>query len=338
MKFFKPPQGNSNAAWCRYAIAFLTAFVGCLGAIFAFVLLLDPFGVSPMSLPLNRALVTVQRYTYPQVIRSRQFDSLLVGTSTSMLLDPQNLNEPFQARFANLSLAAGTAWEQKTLVDLFLREVKRPKVLVFSIDDAWCEQHADRNRITFRGFPEWLYDDSRWNDYLHLLNRIALMSAIRSLRFHLGLYSPTTRSDGLDTFLPPDTEYDLDRARQHLAVAKAHDRTAFEFPALPWLDEILSRVPSDTRKVIAFMPVHVSLQKDDQAFALCKTRITEIGRQRGATVIDWRIPSPVTQDDSNYWDPLHYRLAIAERIIRDLPEAVLHGKEPEDRAYAIPVR
>jgi hypothetical protein len=28
--------------------------------------------------------------------------------------------------------------------------------------------HADRNRITFRGFPEWLYDDNPWNDYLHL--------------------------------------------------------------------------------------------------------------------------------------------------------------------------
>jgi len=72
-----------------------------------------------------------------------------------MLLDPEILNGPFQARFANLSMASATAWEQKTLVELFLREVKRPKALVIGLDAVWCAQEADRNRITFRGFPDW---------------------------------------------------------------------------------------------------------------------------------------------------------------------------------------
>ena len=33
------------------------------------------------------------------------------------------------------------------------------------------------------------------------------------------------------------------------------------------------------------------------------------------------IPSPITLDDDNYWDPRHYRIAIADRLARDLSMA-----------------
>jgi hypothetical protein len=351
MKFMIPSQQRTSPeAWRRYVIAFVAIVVGFLTAAHTFVLLVDPFGISPVSLPLKRTLVTVQRYMYPQLIRSHRFDSALFGTSTSMLLDPEILNGPFEARFANLSMASATAWEQKTLAELFLREVRRPKVLIIGLDTVWCTPDADRNRITFRGFPDWLYDDNRWNDHLHLLNRISLMSAVRLVRFNLGLFSPTTRSDGMDTFLPPETEYDLERARRHIygGTARVEGSEApptppqpsnrgeqVELPALLWLDQILARVPDETRKVLAFMPVHVSHPGQDLAFEVCKARIAEIGRQRDATVIDWRISSTITREDSNFWDPLHYRVPIAKRIARDLAGAALSGTQSEDHTYRL---
>jgi hypothetical protein len=351
MKFMIPPeQRDSPEAWRRYAFAFIAIVVGFLVAAYTFVLLVDPFGISPVSLPLKRALVTVQRYMYPQLIRSHRFDSALFGTSTSMLLDPEILNGPFEARFANLSMASATAWEQKTLIELFLREVRHPKVLMIGLDIVWCTPDADRNRITFRGFPDWLYDDNRWNDYLHLLNRISLMSAVRLLRFNLGLFSPPTRLDGMNTFLPPEAEYDLERARGHIygGVPRVESSEAsptppplsnvgeqVELPALLWLEQILARLPDETRKVLAFMPVHVSNLGQGPTFETCKARVAEIGRQRGASVIDWRIPSTITREDSNFWDPLHYRVPIANRIARDLARAVLSGTESEDRTFRL---
>jgi hypothetical protein len=349
MKFPIPSEQQTlPAMWRRYVFVFIAIFGGVLAAAYMFILLLDPFGISPVSLPINRALVTVQRYVYPQLIRSQRFDSAIVGTSTSMLLDPEILNGPFQARFANLSMASATAWEQKTLVELFLREVKRPKVLVIGLDAVWCAQEADRNRITFRGFPDWLYDDNRWNDYLHLVNRISFMSAVRLLRFNVGLFAPTTRSDGMDTFLPTDAEYDLERARRHiyggspqvptfdrrpLPPSPDNGQQRLEFPALIWLDQILAEMPGDTRKVLAFMPVHVSAAGEEAAFDICKAQIAEIGRRRGASIVDWRIPSSITREDSNYWDALHYRVPIANRIARDLTAAVLSGAESADGTY-----
>jgi hypothetical protein len=41
-------------------------------------------------------------------------------------------------------------------------------------------------------------------------------------------------------------------------------------------------------------------------------------------VLDFRIPSSITRDDANFWDSLHYRVAIADRLaaaLRDPPRA-----------------
>ena len=36
---------------------------------------------------------------------------------------------------------------------------------------------------------------------------------------------------------------------------------------------------------------------------------------------DFMIPSAITQNDDNYWDALHYRVAIADRLASELAEA-----------------
>jgi hypothetical protein len=71
--------------------------------------------------------------------------------------------------------------------------------------------------------------------------------------------------------------------------------------------------------VLIFPPVHLTAQPRPGSMraiveAVCKTRVAEIGARRGAAVIDFRFASPITSHDSNFWDPLHYRVAIARRV------------------------
>jgi len=40
-------------------------------------------------------------------------------------------------------------------------------------------------------------------------------------------------------------------------------------------------------------------------------------------------PSPVTSVDDNYWDSLHYRIGVADRIVRDLAEANRGAASPD---------
>jgi hypothetical protein len=348
-------QGLSKAAgWHGFVTQFLKVLIGGAGAVYLFILLVDPYGVVPFSLPLERRIVGInQRYMYPQIVRSKRFDSLILGSSTSRLLDPERLDRPFQARFANLAMDSATAWEQQAMLDLFLRDVGPPKVLIVGLDAVWCYQDADRQRITFRGFPDWLYDDNPWNDYLYMFNAGALQIAVRLVGYQLGLYRERIRPDGYNVFLPPDSQYDAARARARIGAAvplprpppllvplSADERRRLSFPALGWLDAGLARLPASSRKILAFMPVNVAAQptpgtREAGVEDECKARIAAIGRDRGASVIDWRIPSPLTRDDANYWDELHYREPIATRIADQLGAAVLAGRPSGDGSYVV---
>jgi hypothetical protein len=344
--------------WRRFVTWFAAVFGGGIAALYLFVLLVDPYDVIPFSLPIERRIVSIsQRHMYPQMIRSRRFDSVIIGTSTARLLDPAILGSLFDARFVNLAMDAMTAWEQQRIVDYFLRQAGEPRVLVVGLDAVWCDEAADRNRITFRGFPEWLYDDNRWNDALYLLNRETIEIAGRLVGYHLGLYPERVRYDGFEVFVPDEGKYDLVRARQHIWRNRPHgvvavvppielnaaEKQSLAFPALAWLDAMLATLPAGTLKVLAYMPVHVAAQPTPGSRGAarereCKDRIAGIARKRGASIVDWRFASTITREDTNYWDPLHYRLPIAERIALELAAAVLEGRTSPDGSYRIIVR
>jgi len=345
---------TAHGGWRRFVILFLGVFVGGIVAAALFILLLDPYDMVPFSLPIERPLVSgSQRFAYPQAMRSKQFDSIIVGSSTARLIDPEQLNGPFGTRFANMAMNASSAWEQWRTFEYFRRKAGAPKVLIIGIDDAWCDPNADRDRIR-HGFPEWMYDDDKWNDYANLFNSGTLEIAARLVGYHLGLYRARSRYDGFEVFTPPESDYVLERARAGIWIGQAprplpnvpppplpdEEKRRLKFPALAWMDAMLGEVPATTTKVLAFMPVHVAAQawpgtRDAAVEAECKARIAAIGRAHGAKVIDWRIASPITTNDTNYWDGLHYRLPIAQQIGRELIEATLNGTEPADGSYRI---
>ncbi len=353
-----PKSGTApRAGWRRFVTSFLVTFVGAILACALFILLLDPYDMVPFSLPIERPLVEgSQRFAYPQAMRSGRFDSIIVGSSTARLIDPEQLNKPFDARFANMAMNASTAWEEWRVFEYFRAHAGAPKVLVVGIDAGWCDPNADRDPARY-GFPEWMYDDDKWNDYANLFNSGTLELAGRLVGYHLGLYRARSRYDGFEVFTPPEGDYVLARAKQGIWVGQVErplpdllspalsdvDRHALKFPALDWLAMMLGELPSSSRKILAFMPVHVAIQAwpGTPAAAVegeCKARIATIARNNGATVIDWRIASPITTNDSNYWDGLHYRLPIAQRIARELIEAVINGTQSAEGDYRIVVR
>jgi hypothetical protein len=346
-----PPIAESNGArsWACFASAFGIAGVALTVALYIFILAMDPYGLraSPAH-PPGPIMDLNQRFMYPQIIRGGAYDSAAFGTSTIRLLDPRRLSELFHARFANLGLNAGTPWEQVQVIDLFLRHVPVPKAMILGLDPTWCEADADRKRLTARSFPPWLYDEDPLDDLPELLNLKSLEIGGRVALQRLVLMRSRMREDGYERFVPPESAYDLARARSHIAAyeratraaggrnaSAAADRESFVMPALAWLEGVLARLPASTQTILAFMPLHAAAQPapDTAAFAWdeeCKARIARIGARHGATVVDFRRRSPVTTDDSNYWDPLHYRTGIAERLAESLWEAHTQGREAAD--------
>ncbi len=258
------------------------------------------------------------------------------GTSTSGILRPPRLNEVLGGKFANLAMDSARAWEQTQIATLFRRSEGPGASLIVGLDIVWCDKDADKVRITERGFPGWMYDDNVWNDLPRMLNATSLDYSWKRLRLAAGWKSEAIAPNGYKEFLPDEMNYDLAKVKRGIG---PWSRDAYPAPngapqimaniaappALVWIDEILGL--GWKRAALVFMPVHVTAQPrpGSSAFQVeqsCKARIAEIASRHNTTVIDFRIPSPITLDESNYWDRLHYRVPVGDDIALYLATAL----------------
>jgi hypothetical protein len=356
-------RGFHTVNWRQANRLFLGTFGGILAAVYLFVLLVDPYGVVPFSPPFERPITNSSRQMFPQILRTGRYDSIVVGTSASQLLDPAALGRVLGGHFANFALPAATAWEQVRIMDYFRRTVAAPKAVLIGIDHEWCyrDSSAHMREIAVaaeREFPAWAYDDNGWNDLLYLLNIPTVEAAGRTVGHLVGGIPGRVREDGFEVFVPPEPAYDLVRARVKLSgpadprsgisvtsppESREADYAAMYFPALPWLEESLASLPGETRKFLVFPPVHVRTlpapgSPREAWEAECKRRVAAIARRRGAMLVDWRIVSPLTAEDSHFWDPLHYRLPVAYGLIDDLDHIVHEGRASLDGSYRILAR
>ncbi|HEX8417532.1 MAG TPA: hypothetical protein VF641_07990, partial [Methylobacterium sp.] len=141
-----PPSPRSAAAWRSFVATFVGAsFVSGCAAI-GFVALMDPYGLrAAPGRPPGPLMDSNQRFAYPQIVRGGAYDSAVIGTSTSRLLDPVDLDRALGGRFANLAMNAATPFEQTRIARLLLRHA-RPRAVLFALDTTWCEAEADTRR------------------------------------------------------------------------------------------------------------------------------------------------------------------------------------------------
>ncbi|AWN38101.1 hypothetical protein [Methylobacterium radiodurans] len=342
------PLSEPAGTWRAFAILFAGTVLALGLAVVGLVAVLDPYGLrtGPGRAP-GPIMDRNQRFMYPQIARSGAFDAAVFGTSTARLLEPGALAEAFGGRFTNLAVNAATPDEQMRLAGLFLA-AGRPRTVLFGLDATWCA--AAPPARTQHPFPDWLYAPDAPLGLWHQVSWQALTVASRVALHALHLAPARIRSDGYAVFTPPETAYDLTRARAHIRAGTAMDPDAVApggagpaeggMPALDRLDALLAALPRETRRILAFMPVHAAAQgqpgtEAGRREAACKARVAEIGRVRGALAVDFRIPSPVTTEDANYWDALHYRLPVADRIVAGLKDAARTGADAPDGFYRV---
>ena len=346
---------SSSDPWRRFCGRLLGASLALAAIVYAFVVILDPFDTLTLSPPFDRSPITTNaRYAFPALARSPAFDSMILGTSTSRLLRPAELDPLFGARFANLAMNSATAYEQWRLGMLFARHHPAAKVVLIGLDIVWCETGDSIARYTERSFPEWMYDDNPWNDYLEQFNLYAVEQAGIQFGVLTGLRPRRYGRDGYTDFLPDDAAYDVARARTHLypdgrailtpvdppARMTTEERRALRFPALPELDDLLHALPK-AQKILFLVPYHIAGQvrpgsREAIVWGECKARLAALAAAAPRTrLVDFMIPSPVTRADDNYWDRLHYRVRIADWLARSLRAAADGPPRTEPGGYVI---
>ena len=331
---------SSSDAWRHFFRLAAGSAVIAAGIVYAFVVLVDPFDTLPLSPPADRVPVASnQRFTYPSLARSQHFDSAIFGTSSSRLLRPAVLNPLFGAHFANLAMNDSTVHEQMRLFGVFVRAHPAVRVVMLGLDYRWCPTGPAYERLTYRTFPEWMYIDSPWRGYREMFNLYAIQSAGQLFSILIGLKTPDQGRDGFSSFVPPDHTYDAARALEHLLSAgpdipggaRSGDPAAWDYPAMAPLRDMLASLPAATRKVLFFVPYNHRLLPEPASpgasvWDECRRRVVrEASHAPNTLVVDFMRISPITREDSNYWDGVHYRIGIADRLAADLASAARGG-------------
>ena len=187
-----------------------------------------------------------------------------------------------------------------------------------------------------------MYDADWRNDLRYMLNGKAVEISGRRFRHALGL-SEARLVDGYEVFTPPESAYDPVKVRLKLwgangpkpkkaenptYAASEAERSAWRYPALVWLDEIATRFGG--RVVFVSVPAHIAAQPAPGSARAakreeCNARIAAIARRHRIPFIDFNIRSEITANDANWWDRLHYRLPIADRVVSDIGQALATG-------------
>jgi hypothetical protein len=113
------------------------------------------------------------------------------------------------------------------------------------------------------------------------------------------------------------------------------ERRALRFPTHAMLQELLAAMPS-ALKIVYFVPYHIATQPRDGSreaivWQECKSRVAELVQEAPhARLVDFMIRSAVTVNDENYWDPLHYRLAISTWLAQSLRAAAEGAPRTEE--------
>ena len=328
--------------WRAY-IRVLLATVVIVGlAVYGFILLLDPYMVVPFSPALARAPVsTNQRFAYPALARLPQYDSAVVGTSTMRLLDPAQLDAKLGTRVVNLAMNSATPYEQSRILEVFLRHHPQPRLVVLGNDGSWCSRKPDPANYTFRAFPEWMYDDDRWNDLLYLFNDKALEDAVRMLELLRGQREAKYRLDGYRDFTGDFGRYDPATVHRRLYRGRAgrdagHDtepsltQPTWHYPWLPRLRALLDQLPAATRIVLLYPPVHRHYLENMAAnLAECKGRSAALlADLPNLVTLDYLQVSALTSRDDNFWDAVHTTDDVARLIETDLAAVVQRRAPP----------
>lgn len=331
-----PSSTSASNSWRKFALIFLGVTGGAIFLIWLFIVIIDPWGVLPMSPSFHRIPISTNaRYSFPMLAMDKQFDSAIIGTSTSRPLQPLILNKPFNAHFVNLSMNASTPWEQEKVFNLFLRHHPDPKVMIFNIDSIWCfDDPAHANRP----LPLWMYEGSLWVGYFKMANQYALQEAANQFAWLIGLKKQRYGSDGYTPLLPASFIYDPKKVNKAFAEWEQPDnsyhngRIAVQ-PALPRLQQMLAKLPKETVKVMIIPPFSVEFfgHKDgwtDARWQVCKNNLTHLSQTTPNSIaIDFALTNHFTQQRSNFWDPIHYRDFTAMMVMQGIIKAVLYHQE-----------
>lgn len=288
-------------------------------AAFAYLLISDPYGRlgirSSAKVPnLSERELGVSRALDPQ------FDSAIVGNSTTIPMQPEVLDRLTGHRFVSLSMSGSGPRAALDTARFFLRHHPNAKTVVIGLDDGWCTKGADFDEA--HPFPSELYGSDL--AYLAWLATHTSWETLKIARAKAG----SNRLDGYHPYDEVFRAHDFDNpavALEHLNRAtrpvQARYAVPYRFEPPEMLRDLITETPGIgfvlfwTPRYLTLLPVEGTSAAD--ADGACKRQVAELAGPN-VYIVDWSGPRPENLEPGNFYEPNHYRDALALKIEREI--------------------
>jgi hypothetical protein len=343
---------GSESGWQQYVLVMILAGLITPLILYLTIIIIDPYDSVAFSPKWDRYPPRGDhRHWNAKLLKNSSFDSLVLGSSTAMLLNPEELNVAMGARFVNLGMPLATPYEQMRLLSLFAHYHNGIKMLIVSVDTLWCHpkgmpEHANSRLVN--AYPDWLYDTHAWND-LPPLNKTSVKAAYDQARALLGIYRPYSRwmngyEDLTKTLHEKNNPEDI-RKRIHEGTPEplltGNKRitigNGYHYPDIERLALALQALSPATMKILIFPPYHARYQpkpgsEQAQLWEGCKQDVASLSNNLdNILVMDFMVQSELTQKDVNYIDGYHTTTETASEIVRLISSAIQHKDYPQDQ-------
>lgn len=330
--------------WPRFLTTFCCAAVLIGTALFVFVVVVDPYDTGRFTpLHVYGMPKNAPRLVVASLARNPTLDGAIIGNSTIQMLAPRRLEALTGEKLAQLSVPGVGPVEEIAILAWFRREHPAPKTIIVGLDyGSWCGRGFVFSRAhILNPFPFWLFGSNA--DYLaKILSFRTIGDSFARINMWRGKAQPVDplRVDDYDlgrTFDLTVVQARLANAEQMTDHAEAPimdaNNGAPPGAALDFLQTALERFPPTTRKILVFTPAFAGTVPRSGEWAdnitICKQRVKAMATDLPkTTLIDFLRKAPMTEDDANFWDGIHYRRPVAEAIEHAVA-LVLAGRNPQ---------
>ncbi len=173
-------MGNKYKRWVWCVVALLMAGLVLLGGFTAFI---DPYFHYHGPLPFVKYELKNERYQNNGIVRHFDYDAIITGSSMTECFRTSQLDELFGVKSVKVPFSGGSFREVNENLQVAVDHNPELKMVVRCLDANRFFDHKDK--MDYDDYPDYLYDESLWNDASYLFNKDILMTAVQNLHGYM---------------------------------------------------------------------------------------------------------------------------------------------------------
>lgn len=163
----------------KWLAVFALFFLGLAAAVMLLVVYVDPFFQYHAPLEYFPYVVDHQVNQNPGMAKHMDYDSVILGSSMTVNFNTEWFGELMGLKTLKLSYSGAFPKDQANIMDIIFASGHKVDAVFLGIDVITYSGGVDETKYPV---PEYLYDDTVWNDIPYLLNKdVALQYILRPL-------------------------------------------------------------------------------------------------------------------------------------------------------------